>query len=74
MCNSWAFCIYQILLKNLTDNQINQIKKLLKLILMLVFCHVMVLSCNNGKKNIITKKLWYNSLSMSTTSSTIFLW
>ena len=74
MCNSWAFCIYQTFLKNLTDNRINQIKKLIKLILMLVFCHVMVLSCNNGKKNIITKKLWYNSLSMSTTSSTIFLW
>ena len=72
MCNSWAFCIYQTFLKNLTDNRINQIKKLIKLILMLVFCHVMVLSCNNGKKNIITKKLWYNSLSMSTTSSTIF--
>ena len=33
MCNSWAFCIYQTLLKNLTDNQINQIKILIKLIL-----------------------------------------
>ena len=40
MCNSWAFCIYQTLLKNLTDNRINQIKKLIKLILRLVFCHV----------------------------------
>ena len=56
MCNSWAFSIYQTLLKNLTDNQINQIK-ITKLVLRLVFCHVMVLSCNNGKKNTITKKI-----------------
>ena len=56
MCNSWAFSIYQTLLKNLTDNQINQIK-IIKLVLRLVFCHVMVLSCNNGKKNTITKKI-----------------
>ena len=58
MCNSWAFCIYQTLLKNLTDNRINQIKikKLTKLILKLVFCHVVALSCNKGKKNMITKK------------------
>ena len=56
MCNSWAFCIYQTLLKNLTDNRINQIKKLIKLILRLVLCHVMALSCNNGKKNMTTKK------------------
>ena len=55
MCNSWAFCIYQTLLKNLTDNQINQIKNLIKLILRL-FYNVMALSCNNDKKNMITKK------------------
>ena len=24
MCNSWAFCIYQTLLKNLTDNRSNK--------------------------------------------------
>ena len=65
MCNSWAFCIYQTLLKNLTDNRINQIKKLIKLMLRLVSCHLMVLSCNNGQKMIITN--------MITTSSTIFL-
>ena len=57
MCDSWALCIYQTLLRNLTDNRINQIKKLIKLILRLVFCHVMVLSSNNGKKNMITKKI-----------------
>ena len=62
MCNSWAFCIYQTFLKNLTDNRINQIKKLIKLILRSVSCHVMVLSCNNGKKIMITN--------MITTSST----
>ena len=56
MCNSGAFCIYQTLIKNLTDNKINQIKKLIKLILRL-FCHVMTLSCNNSKKNMITKKI-----------------
>ena len=56
MCNYWAFCIYQILLKNLTDNQINQINNLAKLILRL-FCHAMALSCNNDKKNMITKKI-----------------
>ena len=64
MCNSWAFCIYQTFLKNLTDNRINQIKKLIKLILRSVSCHVMVLSCNNGKKIMITN--------MITTSSTNF--
>ena len=62
MCNSWVFCIYQTFLKNLTDNRINQIKKLIKLILRSVSCHVMVLSCNNGKKIMITN--------MITTSST----
>ena len=55
MCNSWAFCIYQTFLKNLTDNRINQIKKLIKLILISVSCHVMVLSCNNCKKIMIIK-------------------
>ena len=55
MCNSWTFCINQTLLKNLTDNQINQIKNLIKLILRL-FYNVMALSCNNDKKNMITKK------------------
>ena len=55
MCNSWAFCIYQTLLKNLTDNQINQIKNLIQLILRL-FYNIMALSCNNDKKNMITKK------------------
>ena len=64
MCNSWAFCIYQTFLKNLTDNRINQIKKLIKLILRSVSCHEMVLSCNNGKKIMITN--------MITTSSTNF--
>ena len=64
MCNSWVFCIYQTFLKNLTDNRINQIKKLIKLILRSVSCHVMVLSCNNGKKIMITN--------MITTSSTNF--
>ena len=24
MCNSWAFCMYQTLWKNLADNQINE--------------------------------------------------
>ena len=43
--------------KDLTDNQINQIKRLIKLILKLVLCHVVTLSCNNGKKYIITKKM-----------------
>ena len=57
MCNSWAICIYQTFLKKLTDNRINQIKKLIKLILRLVFCHVMVLSCNNDKKNMVAKKI-----------------
>ena len=28
MCSSWAFCLYQRLLKNLTDNRINQIKNI----------------------------------------------
>ena len=55
MCNSWAFCIYQTLLKNSTDNRINQIKKIIKLVLRLVFCHVM--ARNNEKKNMITKKI-----------------
>ena len=57
MCNSWTFCIYQTLLKNLTDNRINQIKKSIKLILGLVFYHVMVLSCNNVKTNMVAKKI-----------------
>ena len=62
MCNSWAYCINQTFLKNLTDNRLNQIKKLIKLILRSVSCHVMVLSCNNCKKIMITN--------MITTSST----
>ena len=66
MCNSWVFCIYQTFLKNLTDNRINQIKKLIKLILRSVSCHEMVLSCNNGKKIMITN--------MITTSSTNFFY
>ena len=66
MCDSWALCIYQTLLRNLTDNRINQIKKLIKLILRSVSCHEMVLSCNNGKKIMITN--------MITTSSTIFFY
>ena len=57
MCNSWTFCIYQTLLKNLTDNRINQIKKSIKLILGFVFYHVMVLSCNNVKTNMVAKKI-----------------
>ena len=57
MCNSWAFSIYQTLLKKLTDNRINQIRKLIKLILRLVFYHVMVLSCNNGKTKMVRKKI-----------------
>ena len=61
MCNSWAFCIYQTFLKNLTDNRINQIKKLIKLILRSVSCHVMVLSCNNGKKIMITNMITRSS-------------
>ena len=75
MCNSWAFCIYQTLLKNSIDNQINQIKNLIKLFLRL-FCHVMTLSCKKGKNNMITKrkKLAYNSLLRTTASSAIFLW
>ena len=55
MCNSWALCIYQTLLKNSTDNRINQIKKIIKLVLRLVFCHVM--ARNKEKKNMITKKI-----------------
>ena len=62
MCNSWVFYIYQTFLKNLTDNRINQIKKSIKLILRSISCHEMVLSCNNGKKIMITN--------MITTSST----
>ena len=62
MWNTWAFCIYQTFLKNLTDNRINQTKKLIKLILRSASCHEMVLSCNNGKKIMITN--------MITTSST----
>ena len=57
MYNSWAFCIYQTLWKNLTDHQINQIKNLIKLILRL-FYHVMAVSCNNDKKNMITKSIY----------------
>ena len=66
MCNSWAFCMYQTFLKHLTDNQTNQIRKLIKLILRSVSCHVMVLSYNNCKKIMI--------INMITTSSTNFLW
>ena len=66
MCNSLVFCIYQIFFKNLTDNRINQIKKLRKLTLRSVSCHEMVLSCNNGKKIMITN--------MITTSSTNFFY
>ena len=66
MCNSWVFCICQTFLENLTDNRINQIKKLIKLILRSVSCHEMVLSCNNGKKIMITN--------MITTSSTNFFY
>ena len=55
MCNSWAFCIYQTLLRNLADNQIDQTKNIVNLILRL-FCHVMALSCKNVKNNMITKK------------------
>ena len=39
---------------------------------MRLFCQVMALSCNNGKKNMITRKLKYNSLLRSATSSTNF--
>ena len=55
MCNTRAFCIYQTLLRNLADNQINQTKNIVNLILRL-FCPVMALSCNNVKSNMITKK------------------
>ena len=68
MCNSWAFCIYQTFLKDLTDNRINHLKKLIKLILRSVSCHVMVPSCNNGKKITITDMI----TNMITTRSTIF--
>ena len=66
MCNSSAFSICETCLKKLTDSRINQIKKLIKLILRPVFCHEMVLSCNKGKKIMITN--------MITTSSTIFFY
>ena len=56
MCNSWAICIYQTMWKNLTDNQINQIKNLIKLILRL-FSNVIELSCNKEKTNMIIKKI-----------------
>ena len=49
MCNSWAFCINQTLWKKLTDNQINQIKNLIKLILRWF--------CNNNKKQYNYKKI-----------------
>ena len=55
MLNSWAFCIYQTFWKKLTDNQINQIKNLMKVILRLSGL-VMALCCSNNKKNMITKK------------------
>ena len=42
--------------KKLTDNQINQIGNLRKLILSL-FCLVVSLSCNSDKKNMVTKKI-----------------
>ena len=58
MCSSLrAFCVYLTLLKNLTDNRINQIKKLIKLILRLVFVMQWHCLANNGKKNMITKKI-----------------
>ena len=41
MCNSWAFCIYQILWKNLTDNQTIQIKKINRI------NFEVILSCND---------------------------
>ena len=44
------------IVKNLAGNQLNQIKNLIKLILRLFF-HVMALLCNNGKNNMITKKI-----------------
>ena len=44
------------IVKNLPDNQINQIKNFIKLTLRLL-CHAMALSCNNDKKNIITKRI-----------------
>ena len=56
MCNSLAFCIYETLLKNLTDNRINQIKKLIKLILRLVFWHVMACLVITVKKRWLQKK------------------
>ena len=43
------------IVKNWTDNQINQIKNLIKLILRL-FYHVMPLSYNFDKKNMNAKK------------------
>ena len=49
--------MYQTLSKTLTENRINQIKKLIKLILMSGSCHEMVLSCNNGKKIVITNMI-----------------
>ena len=39
-----------------------------------LFCLVIALSCNNNTKNMIKKKLEFNLLLRSTTSSTIFLW
>ena len=53
MCNLRAFCIYQTLLKDLVDKQINQIKISKKLILR-SFCLVIALSCNNDTRNMIT--------------------
>ena len=53
MCNLRAFCIYQTLLKDLVDKQINQIKISKKLILG-SFCLVIALSCNNDTRNMIT--------------------
>ena len=53
MCNSWAFCIYQTLLKNLTDDWINQIKKLIKLMQ------------NNKSDQIFSHKCWVRSHQMT---------
>ena len=59
MCNSWAFCIYQTLLKDLADNQINQINILIKLILR-SFCLVIALSCNNYWEKLTFSRLRFS--------------
>ena len=66
MCNSWVFYIY---ISNIY--RINQIKKLIKLILTSVSCHEMVLSSNNGKKTMITNMI---TNMITTTSSTNFFY